>query len=367
MAKTSKTAPQKEKASSSRPASDKMPVEPRIEECVPGLCDLIFDFKIEKTSSVPSRCESMSRCICSITEGDLKQVKKDCHWEAISWVHGAIPNLEGQVWKLASTSSYAEHLWHNLAKGRWESKNHGLGDNVIMRPPLPGEEEAPKPAKDKKSRRASPSDTLKPKKSKDRKSKNDTAALPADVAQKLRDEEEEKEDDDYELVARKRGSTKDSKAAEPVMVDEAHLRTEEISEDGSSKVPSHRRLKMSPTMTNNRLAVMLHREALSKSRAELNQCEADLKRLMEEREALKLFSGQKEEEIRDFRAELAKAHKEQTDLIEQVQQKAEKIEQLREEAKMREAETLGWKQNMDRLASEKDTSRAQLSLAENQL
>ena len=43
------------------------------------------------------------------------------------------------------------------------------------------------------------------------------------------------------------------------------------------------------------------------------------------------------------------------------------VEQLREEAKMKEAETLGWKQNMDRLASEKDAVRAQLSSVKHQL
>jgi len=81
MAKTSKTVPQEEKASSSRPAGDKTPVEPRIEECIPGPCELTSDFKVEKPSSVPGRCEPMSRYICSISEGDLEQVKKDCHWE----------------------------------------------------------------------------------------------------------------------------------------------------------------------------------------------------------------------------------------------------------------------------------------------
>ncbi|XP_019255006.1 PREDICTED: uncharacterized protein LOC109233576 [Nicotiana attenuata] len=111
-------------------------------------------------------------------------------------------------------------------------------------------------------------------------------------------------------------------------------------------------------------ALTLHWEAFSKSRVELNRCEADLKRITEERDALKILSGQVEEEIKYLRAILATAHKEQTNLI---KQKAEKIEQLREEANMMKAETLGWKQYMDRLASEKDTARAQLSWAERQL
>ncbi|XP_070035334.1 uncharacterized protein [Nicotiana tomentosiformis] len=56
MAKSSITVPQKKNASSSRPAGDKIPVEPRPEECVPGGCVLTSDFKIDKTSSVPGRC-----------------------------------------------------------------------------------------------------------------------------------------------------------------------------------------------------------------------------------------------------------------------------------------------------------------------
>ncbi|XP_070020464.1 WEB family protein At5g55860-like [Nicotiana sylvestris] len=112
-------------------------------------------------------------------------------------------------------------------------------------------------------------------------------------------------------------------------------------------------------------ALTLHRDAFSKCRAELSRCEADLQRLIEEKNSLKLLSGQKEEEIKDLRAELATAHKEQTELIKQ--HKAEKIEQLCEEVNMMRAETLGWKQNMDHLASEKDAARSQLSLTESQL
>ncbi|XP_019251391.1 PREDICTED: uncharacterized protein LOC109230337 [Nicotiana attenuata] len=401
MAKTSKIIPQKEKASSSRPADDKMPVEPRIEECGPGVCDLTSDFKIEKPSSFPGRCEPIYRYICSITEGDLKQVKKDCHWE-------------------------------------------GLRDNAVISLPPPGEEEAPKPAKNKKRKRVSPSDTPKPKKNKVHKLKQDAVALSENIVQQLRDEEEENEDAACKLVDRKR-SAEVPKAAEPVMNAKVQPRTERISEDAPSKVPessgaedasrcdgqpvdvpegassealqngdnapsdSHGAIDISdsplPTFSKGQIqeaqairtpmweqtpkgktfsvatlrgsrrlpiwvmyrALMLHREAFSKSRAELNRCEADLKRLTEERDALKLLNGKKEEEIQDLRAELAIAHKGQTDLIEQVQQRVKNIEQLREEAKMKVAETLGWKQNMDRLASEKDTARAQLFFAKRQI
>ncbi|XP_070035661.1 intracellular protein transport protein uso1-like [Nicotiana tomentosiformis] len=96
-----------------------------------------------------------------------------------------------------------------------------------------------------------------------------------------------------------------------------------------------------------------------------------------------------EEEIKDLRAELAKAYQDQTDLTEQVmiilkthglasgtvdnisisqmQQKLEVVGKLHEEVDMIRAETLGWKYGMDHLAVDKETARAQLSSAETQL
>ncbi|XP_070039864.1 uncharacterized protein [Nicotiana tomentosiformis] len=71
------------------------------------------------------------------------------------------------------------------------------------------------------------------------------------------------------------------------------------------------------------------------------------------------------EEIKDLRAELAKAHQDQTDLTEQ--QKLEMIGKLREEVDVIKAESLKWKEGMDRFAAEKEAARAQLSSAEGQL
>ncbi|XP_070039085.1 nuclear matrix constituent protein 1b-like [Nicotiana tomentosiformis] len=114
-------------------------------------------------------------------------------------------------------------------------------------------------------------------------------------------------------------------------------------------------------------ASSVHREACSRSRAELSRYEADLRRVTEERNTLKLLCGKREEEIRDLRAELARAHQDQTDLTEQLQQKLEVIGKLREEVDTIRAEALGWKYGMDRLAAEKETARAQLSSAGSQL
>nr|XP_016510398.1 PREDICTED: uncharacterized protein LOC107827723 [Nicotiana tabacum] len=114
-------------------------------------------------------------------------------------------------------------------------------------------------------------------------------------------------------------------------------------------------------------AITLHRHAFSKSRAELTRCEAEIKKLVEERDNLKLLYVQKEEEIRGLRSDFTKAQSEQIELIEQAQLKGELVEHLREVLKVKEAETLGWKQHMDRLASEKDMLRSQLTLIERQL
>ncbi|XP_070004676.1 uncharacterized protein [Nicotiana sylvestris] len=137
-------------------------------------------------------------------------------------------------------------------------------------------------------------------------------------------------------------------------------------------------------------AVALHKEAFSKSQAELARCEesslsspvapyllqllkikllrkAKLKKISKERDDLKTLYVKKEEEISDLRAVLAKAHQEQTELIKKDQQKGKLVEQLRDELKMKEAETLGWRQGMDSLSSEKDTLREQLASSERHL
>ncbi|XP_070042816.1 uncharacterized protein [Nicotiana tomentosiformis] len=349
MAKTSKIVPQKENASSSRPAGDKTPMEPRPEECVPGGYVIISDFKTDKVSSILGRC---------------------------------------------------------------------LDKDAVMRPPS-GEEETsapvPKPAKDNKRKRTSASKDRELKERTAHKPRKNTIPLTEESIRCLRDEDEEEENDDGSiLVARGKKTIDAPKTTRSMVVDEAPPRTEGISEKDSGKVPesleiedvSHRNEQTvdisegtglealrteenAPSDSFGKIALALHQEAFSKSRAELSRCEADFRGLPEERNALKLLSGQKEEDIRDLRAELAKAHKDQTDLIEQVmkiikahgldsgtvanisisqlQQKIERIEQFREEVDTIKVESLEWNEGMDRFAAEKETARAQLSSVESQL
>ncbi|XP_070025524.1 uncharacterized protein [Nicotiana sylvestris] len=197
----------------------------------------------------------------------------------------------------------------------WNMKHKSQRQSYHEATPAGEEEEAPKPTKDKKRKRVSPSDTPKPKKSTTCRSKKDTAALPTDVVQRLRDEEEENEDVDFELVARKR-SAEVPKVVEPIMVEEVQLRAEEILDGGPSKVP------------------------------ELSEVE-DVSR--HDRQSVDVPEGASSEALQN-------EENTPSDSL-GVQQKPENIEQLRKEAKMKEEENLGWTQNMDRLASEKDIAR----------
>ncbi|XP_070020252.1 protein NETWORKED 4A-like [Nicotiana sylvestris] len=134
---------------------------------------------------------------------------------------------------------------------------------------------------------------------------------------------------------------------------------------------------------------MLHREAFSKSQAELNRCEAELKKLTEERDTLKCLYVNKEEEIRDLQVDLAQARKEEAELDVQVtiilkeygldstveantpisylQQKLERVELLRGEVDQVKADCNRWKEDMERLATEKEALLAKILSAEVQL
>ncbi|XP_070037083.1 MAR-binding filament-like protein 1-1 [Nicotiana tomentosiformis] len=146
-------------------------------------------------------------------------------------------------------------------------------------------------------------------------------------------------------------------------VDEAPSRTEGIPEKDSDKVPESLEIE-DASHRSQQTALALYQEEFSKSRADLSRREVNFQGFSEERNALKLLSGQKEEEIKDLRAKLAKAYQDQTDLIEQ---KIERIEQFRKEVDTIKGESLGWKEGMNCLTAEKETTRTQLSSVESQL
>ncbi|XP_070049559.1 uncharacterized protein [Nicotiana tomentosiformis] len=116
--------------------------------------------------------------------------------------------------------------------------------------------------------------------------------------------------------------------------------------------------------------------------------EVEVRGLTEKRDTYKLLSERREGEAKSLRAELELARKEHANLVEQVkifevsddeldsvtndrnpqvQQKIDRINQLRAELDIVKAEAEEWRRRMDRLALEKETARAQLTSVEVQL
>ncbi|XP_070054411.1 uncharacterized protein [Nicotiana tomentosiformis] len=338
---------------------------------------------------------------------------------------------------------------------------NGLGKDTIMRPPSDEEKSSAlvsKSAKDNKIKRASASEDQELKKRTARKLRKNIIPLTEESVRRLRDEDEEEENDGSVLVARVKETIDAPKTAGSMAVDEAPPRTEGISEKDSGKVPELLEIEDasqrseqtvgisegtdpealrteenspsdslgaivigdSPTLPAFSEGAIREARALGNleidgahegedpfhklytgfssssggvfqvtGRAEQSRREADFRGLSEERNALKLLSGQKKEEIEDLRAELAKARQDQTSLIEQVmtilkthgldsgkvanvlvsqqQQKIERIKQFHEEISTIRAESLGLKEGMDYLAAEKEIIRSQLSSAKSRL
>nr|XP_016472814.1 PREDICTED: golgin subfamily A member 2-like [Nicotiana tabacum] len=327
-----------------------------------------------------------------------------------------------------------------------------------MRPPSDEEKSSAlvsKSAKDNKIKRASASEDQELKKRTARKLRKNIIPLTEESVRRLRDEDEEEENDGSVLVARVKETIDAPKIAGSMAVDEAPPRTEGISEKDSGKVPELLEIEDASQRSEQTVGISegtdpeaLRTEENSPSdslggairearalgnleidgahegedpfhklytgiedaagqsdasgfssssggifqvtgRAEQSRREADFRGLSEERNALKLLSGQKKEEIEDLRAELAKARQDQTSLIEQVmtilkthgldsgkvanvlvsqqQQKIERIKQFHEEISTIRAESLGLKEGMDYLAAEKEIIRSQLSSAKSRL
>ncbi|XP_070056827.1 interactor of constitutive active ROPs 3-like [Nicotiana tomentosiformis] len=154
---------------------------------------------------------------------------------------------------------------------------------------------------------------------------------------------------------------------------------EDFTELGNLEVP-----RKSPSSE----ASVLHHETFLRYRDVLSQPEADVKELVEKRDMYKLLNEHREGEGKNLRVELDATQKEHANLVEylkifevsddeldmvsngqnpQVQQKVDRVDQLRaemDEVKAMVEESMG---KLDRLALEKETAQEQLASAEAQL
>ncbi|XP_019228013.1 PREDICTED: uncharacterized protein LOC109209240 [Nicotiana attenuata] len=177
MAKTSRTVPKKDRASSSsasRPAKPVVP--PTLEEITPGNCIIKKDFSIENPPDVAGRCEHVSRYISLITE-KLTKDAKGLEFTLSHPVRLYRPQLFRGLIKLqrrttksffASTDETKDQGWMSrfvrlmLGRPQWcptsRIGSESLGDASEMRPASPGEKTKPsnpKSEKDNKRKRVS--------------------------------------------------------------------------------------------------------------------------------------------------------------------------------------------------------------------
>ncbi|XP_070040711.1 uncharacterized protein [Nicotiana tomentosiformis] len=205
-----------------------------------------------------------------------------------------------------------------------------VGKDTVLRPSSVEKEASasvPKTVKDKKRKRASASEDPIPKTRMVRKPRKSTIPLTIESVLRLRDEDDKEEENDGSMLAdRMKKSIDAPKANESMVIYKAPPRTKEISEEGSSKVPESLEIKD---------ASYLSQQTVGTSEG------AGL-------EALRTEENAPSESLGEI-------------------QKLETIGQLREEVDTIRAETIGWKDGVDRLAAEKETVQVQLSSTASQL
>ncbi|XP_070025075.1 uncharacterized protein [Nicotiana sylvestris] len=154
-----------------------------------------------------------------------------------------------------------------------------------------------------------------------------------DSIHQLNDEEED-EGGESALVTRTKKPTEVVKSFEPKTLPAE----EETLKKNVGKATESPKIEIIPS-----LSTSTPKGAIAKFIAEQSKFEAELKRSSDEGKAHRLFCSKKEEELKDIRADLAKARQNEAELDKQ------------------------WKENMDRFAGEKEVVLANLSLTGTQL
>ncbi|XP_070049589.1 autophagy-related protein 23-like [Nicotiana tomentosiformis] len=262
--------------------------------------------------------------------------------EAAPWMPQAVPDLEDWVRKLASTSSYTERAWRDLAKG--------VTRDAILRPSSGDEgnkSSVLEQGKEKKRRASSRPEDPKPKTRKALKEARELKTPDIGVG---------------------------SGAADPFK--DCFTGVDDSSDIGDASLLLEE-------------AQRFITRAIGRFRVDLSQCEAELWKVLGEINDLRLLCSKKEEAIKDLQTDLAKVREERVELDQQVslvllkygfdstvevnpslsqlQQKIEKIGLLREEVDQIRAECNQWKETIDRLAAEKENILTKLLSADVQL
>ncbi|XP_070031820.1 uncharacterized protein [Nicotiana tomentosiformis] len=223
----------------------------------------------------------------------------------------------------------------------------GLGKDAVLGPPS-GEEEAstfvPKSVKDNKRKRTSTSEDPKSKTRTTRKPSKNIIPLTEESVNCLRDKDEEEEDNVSVLVALVKKTIDASTVAGSVVVCVSPPRTE-----------------MDAAGPSDALGLFHEVQQAMNQAPFIEKCVFGLELSCA---GMKPTSDGSRKRGTPLDSSSGKGKKKSRTSL---QQKLEAIGKLREEVDMIRAETLGWKDGMDRLAAEKETARAQLSSTENQL
>ncbi|XP_070036420.1 intracellular protein transport protein uso1-like [Nicotiana tomentosiformis] len=344
MAKTSKTVPQKEKASSSRLSDDKAPVEPSVHDYVPGLDAVLRPSSDEERnkSLVPKQGEDKKRK-APFRLGEPKPKTRRVKRKTIALSIDLVQQL-GEEEKENSSSALVVRSTEAIEVARATELMAAVPVGVVP--------------EDQNLDRNTPSDLLRAM------TMGDSPSLPSFSEKALKKARELKTPD---IGA-------GSGAGDPF-------------EDCFTGVDGGSNIGDASILLEE--AQRFITRAISRFRVNFSHCEAELRKVSGERDALRLLCSKKDEAIKDLQADLAKVCEEGVELdkqvslvllkygydltvevnpsLSQLQQKIKKIGLLREEVDQIRAECNRWKETLDRLATKKETILTKLLSADVQL
>ncbi|XP_070056871.1 uncharacterized protein [Nicotiana tomentosiformis] len=316
MAKTLKTVPQKEKASSSRPSGDKAPVEPSIHDYVPGPCTLKIDFKVDNPSSVPGITKDAALRPSSGEEEAKSPVLKPGKEKK----RRATPRLEDPKPKTRRVRRKEISLpIDSVQRLREEEEEEDNASALVIRSAKAIEvARAPEPMA------AVPVDVSPEIPSLDRSTLSDLLGdMTVGHSPFLLTFSKEALKEVRELKTPDMG--RGSSVGDPFR--DCFTRVDDASDIGDTSLLQEE-------------AQRFITRAISRFCVDLSQCEAELQKVSGERDALRLLCSQKDKVIKDLQADLSK-------------QKVEKIELLREEVDQIKAESKRIEELETRLAEAK--------------